>query len=135
MSIAKVIAVVVSLVVPVMSCATRPHRDAAVEETTLRRERVASDDFLNAGRALMAAGRHLEASVYLEAALIDADNEVGVLAPLVISMVRSGRLEAVKPYLSRLARLAPEAPGVSALEALLGELTGQRGVRLSRRKK
>jgi hypothetical protein len=68
-------------------------------------------------------GRHLEASIYFEAALDGGLNELEVLPSLVVSQVRAGRIEAAKQNVHRLAQIAPDRDCVIELKELLARLT------------
>ncbi len=105
------------------SCA-KPVGTSSVTEHELENDPVSiKEQHLKAAKTLDKQGRHLEASVYYEAAIDGGNCEREILPLLISSQVRAGRLEAAKQNIARLGQIAPKYRGINELEELITNLT------------
>ncbi len=79
--------------------------------------------YMAAATILLREGNPLEASIFLEAALVLDGDEHEILPRLVIAQVKAGRLRAAKVSIARLERLKPDEPSIKVLGALVDKLT------------
>lgn len=106
-----------------LACASKtpePPASTAAAGTPASRNR---EELLRAAGSLERASRFLEASFFLEAALLAGADEEDVLRRLVAAEVRSGRLRSAKQRIERLRETRPGDPEVAELAVLLDRLT------------
>ncbi len=107
----------------VTACASVPRTTVEQRKNALKTEETRAARYMAAATILLRQGNPLEASIFLEAALVLDGDEHEILPRLIIAQVRSGRLRAAKISIARLEHLQPDEPSIKALGALVDELT------------
>jgi len=105
------------------ACASVSRTTVEPQKNTQTIEETRASRYLAAATILLREGNPLEASLFLEAALVLDGDEHEILPRLIIAQVRAGRLRSAKVSITRLERLEPQQPSIKALGALVDKLT------------
>ncbi len=113
------------VVILLTACGPAERPTAEGQKSALDRKEDKVGRYLTTATTLLKIGNHLEASIFLEAALALGGEEHKILPRLIIAQVRAGRLRAAKGNIARFERLHQDQPSVKALGTLLDKLAPQ----------